>query len=249
MTGVAQIDSSRSIEHDPPRRRTLPIAVVIPAFNERHTIAEVVRRTRPYSSLLFVVDDGSADDTRRILEDLPVTLIRHDGNRGKGASLVSGFEAALSLDVDAVVTIDGDLQHAPEEIPRLVAAAREHPDSLIIGSRFERKGRIPLHRKAANRFANFWISIACRRKIKDSQSGFRLYPRRLLETVAAQHDRKSSFVFESEILINAARANFSVQFISIDPIYLATPYRHSHYRAVHDTVLIFLMVARKILTG
>lgn len=224
------------------------IAIVIPAFNERPTIAEVVKRARPFSNIIFVIDDGSHDGTYTAVEGLPVRVIRHTVNRGKGASLVSGFKAALALDVEAVVTLDGDLQHAPEEVPRLVEMGRRHPQSLVIGSRFERKGPVPLLRLAANKFANFWISIACGQKILDSQSGFRLYPRRLLESVTARHERQNCFVFESEMLIKSAKARFEIRFVSIDPIYPATPYRRSHYRPLRDSARIFRMVARHILS-
>jgi glycosyltransferase involved in cell wall biosynthesis len=232
-----------------PGDRPLSFAVVIPAFNEQHTIGQVVARARRFADRIFVVDDGSRDDTFAVLQGLPVTVVRHEDNRGKAASLVSGFKAAMAAGVDAVITIDGDLQHAPEDIPRFLEEARRHPDSLVVGSRWERKGRVPALRRAANAFANFWISIASGEKIKDSQCGFRLYPRRLIETVSARHGRDACFVFESEILINAARADFPIRFVAIDPIYLPQPHRRSHYRAVKDTARIFRMVAAKILRG
>lgn len=230
-----------------PEKRPFSFAVVIPAFNEQHTIAEVVARTRKFADRIFVVEDGSCDETFAVLQRLPVTVVRHERNQGKAASLVSGFAAALAAGVDAVITLDADLQHAPEDIPRFVAEARRHPDTLVVGARWERKGRAPPVRRAANAFANFWISIASGAAIKDSQCGFRLYPRSLIQTVRARHGREACFVFESEILINAARANFAIRFVPIDPIYLARPHRKSHYRAVKDTARIFRMVAAKIL--
>lgn len=228
-------------------RDALSFAVVIPAFNEQRTIAEVVVRAHQFANTIIVVEDGSHDGTRGVLGTLPVTIVPHDRNRGKAASLISGFNAALGAGVDAVITLDADLQHAPEDIPRFIEAALKEPSALIVGSRWERQGRAPLIRKAANKFANFWISIASGAQIRDSQCGFRLYPRNLLATVHARHSRSDCFVFESEILINAARANFPIRFVAIDPIYLASPHRPSHYRAVKDTVRIFRMVAAKIM--
>lgn len=226
----------------------LSFAVVIPAFNEQHTIAEVITRANKFANTIIVVEDGSRDDTRNVLGALPVTVVRHDQNRGKAASLISGFNEAMRAGVDAVITLDADLQHAPEDIPRFIEAALKEPNALIVGSRWERQGRAPLIRKAANKFANFWISIASGVRVIDSQCGFRLYPRSLLLAVHARHGRDECFVFESEILIKAARANFPIRFIAIDPIYLVRPHRPSHYRAVKDTIRIFRMVAAKILT-
>lgn len=226
---------------------SLSFAIVIPAFNEQHTIAEVVTRASKFANTIIVVEDGSQDDTRNVLATLPVKIVRHDQNRGKAASLISGFDEAMSAGVDAVVTLDADLQHAPEDIPRFVEAALKEPNALIVGSRWERQGHAPLIRKAANKLANFWISVASGVKIIDSQCGFRLYPRSLLLAVHAGHGRDDCFVFESEILINAARANFPIRFVAIDPIYLNRPHRPSHYRAVKDTARIFRMVAAKIL--
>ncbi len=228
-------------------RDALSFAVVIPAFNEQHTIAEVVARARNFANTIIVVEDGSHDNTRDVLATLQVTIVRHDQNRGKAASLISGFNEAMDAGVDAVITLDADLQHAPEDIPRFIHAALKEPNALIVGSRWERKGRAPLIRRAANKFANFWITIASGTKIIDSQCGFRLYPRSLLLAVQARHGRDDCFVFESEILINAARAKFPIRFVAIDPIYLARPHRPSHYRAVKDTIRIFRMVAAKIL--
>ena len=212
----------------------MTLALVIPAYNERHTIAEVVARCRRVCEAIYVVDDGSTDGTGRVLENLPVTVIAHPENRGKAASLVAGMRAAIAEGANAVVTLDGDLQHRPEDIPRLVAAHKGNPTLVAIGSRFERPGRIPVVRRLANKFANYWISIACGMPIRDSQSGFRLYPRRLIENIPVAQGLEASFVFESEILIDAARAGSG---------------RHSHYRGFRDTVRIFRMVARKILSG
>lgn len=165
---------------------TLSFAVVIPAFNEQHAIAEVITRAKNFASAIIVVEDGSQDNTRNVLDALPVKIGRHDQNRGKAASLISGFNEAVRAGVDAVITLDADLQRAPEDIPRFIEAALKEPNALVVGSRWERQGHAPLIRKAANEFANFWISIASGVKIIDSQCGFRLYPRSLLLTVHAR---------------------------------------------------------------
>lgn len=229
------------------------IDVVVPAFNEAATIEEVVTRLRPLGHRVIVVDDGSVDATGDILlglaQDSGIELIRHDSNRGKAAGLVAGMRRALGNGADAVISIDADLQHVPEDIPRLIEAHRTAPDALVIAARFQRRDqvrkRVPPLRLMANRTANWCISRLAGRPILDSQSGFRLYPRRLLETVGANHSPSAGFVFESEIIINAARAGFDIQFIQIEPVYRADAARPSHYRAVADTVRIGRMFLRK----
>lgn len=227
--------------------RLADIAVVIPAYNERHGIRDVVSRVLTVASTVIVVDDGSTDGTAETISDLPVTLIRQDRNRGKAAALIAGFRAALSYPVGAVVTLDGDGQHRPEDIPRLVDRWRAAPDGIVIGSRMANAADFPKERYRANQIANFWISWACGYPIEDSQSGFRLYPRAVLERVGGRDDPGRGFVFESEILINAARAGFGAAFVPIPALYDAKPKRKSHFRPVKDITAIVVMVAGKLL--
>jgi glycosyltransferase involved in cell wall biosynthesis len=222
--------------------------VVIPALNEARTIADVVQRTLGYSPQVIVVDDASSDGTAELLSDLPVTVLRHASTAGKGASLVTGFREALQHDVCAVITLDGDGQHRPEDIPKFLARLGEEKDKIIIGSRLTDRASFPPSRYRANRVANFWISWASGHPIEDSQSGFRLYPRQVLESVQANHGRRNGFVFESEILINAARAGFHCTAVSIPALYDGTTKRGSHFRPVSDISKIVIMVALKLLS-
>ena len=178
-------------------------AVVIPALNEATTIRDLADRAIAQCELVVIVDDGSTDGTAERLAGLPVTLLRNHSRQGKAASLMRGISAALRQPVAGVITMDGDGQHRPEDIPKLLAAAARAPDSIVIGARDIDVEAIPPARLFANRFANFWISWACGYPVRDSQSGYRLYPRRVLEQVAARHDSHHGFVFESEILIEA----------------------------------------------
>jgi len=143
--------------------------------------------------------------------------------------------------------LDGDGQHLPEDIPRLVQYFRQSPNRIVIGSRLHEKANIPRARYNANRFANFWISWAAGYPICDSQSGFRVYPADLLDKVKVAHRRSSGFVFESEILIEAGRLGISSAPISISAIYLPQA-RASHFRPVVDIARIVRMVAWKILS-
>ena len=96
-------------------------AIVIPAFNEARTIRDIARRSLQQCDTVIVVDDGSTDGTGDAIKGLPVILLRHEGNRGKAAALWTGFASALAGGTDVVITLDGDGQHRPEDIPLLIA--------------------------------------------------------------------------------------------------------------------------------
>jgi glycosyltransferase involved in cell wall biosynthesis len=222
------------------------VAVVIPAFNEAATVADVAERALRYTQTVFVVDDGSGDDTAAQLLDLPVTLLRNDTNLGKAASMARGFVAALEQSMDAVITLDADGQHRPEDIPRLIATAAAYPGDIVIAARLQGRERMPRSRRFGNWQADFWIAWAAGYPIRDTQCGYRLYPAALLERLAVRDGRRNSFVFESEVLIEAARIGCYARSISIDTIYGRSP-RESHYRAASDTMRIVLMVAGNLI--
>ncbi|MDO8891810.1 MAG: glycosyltransferase family 2 protein [Sulfurimicrobium sp.] len=221
------------------------IAVVIPAYNEARTIREVVEQALQQCPQVIVVDDGSQDGTAQQLDGLPVTLLRNPVNLGKAASLWRGMQAALKLGVAGVMTLDGDGQHDPRDIPRLLAVAEKYPAHVVIGSRLHEKVNIPRRRYLANRFANFWIAWAAGYPIADSQSGFRYYPAELLRRVSLQHEPRHSFVFESEILIEGGRRGIRSVATPIAAIYRDNA-RPSHFRPVLDIVRITRMVAWKL---
>jgi glycosyltransferase involved in cell wall biosynthesis len=222
------------------------IWAVIPACNESATIRDLAQRTLAQGVRLIVVDDASCDDTANQLSDLPLVLLRNETNLGKAGSLVRGFGHALASDARAVVTLDGDGQHRPEDIPRLVAAFERHPDCIVIGAR-QPGPHSPRARHRANCFANFWISWAAGCWIRDSQSGFRVYPAGLLRKIDVRHDRSASFVFESECLIVAGRAGWRSLPVTIPSLYPKGA-RASHFRPVRDIARIVRMVAWKLIS-
>lgn len=221
------------------------IVGVIPAYNEAPTIREVAQRTLRVLPELIVVDDGSTDRTREELSGLPITVVSNPANLGKGASLWRGFALALAEGADAVVTLDADLQHCPEDIPRLVEASRAHPGRIIIGARLWDRDHVPPLRYFGNRFANFWVAWAAGFPVADSQSGFRLYPAAVLRHVEVFHGPNARFAFESEILIEAGRAGVRSAAVPIPALYPAMA-RPSYYRSVVDTARIVRMIAWKL---
>ena len=222
------------------------VAAVIPAYNEARTLRAVVAGVLAEIDLVIVVDDGSTDDTSDTIRDLPVRLVRHEKNLGKSRSLANGFRAALTSGAEVVVTLDGDGQHRPQDIPALLAESERHTAALIIGSRLHEKENIPPVRYRANRFANFWIAWAAGYPINDSQSGFRVYPASVLENLLPRIEKRPGFVLESEILILAGWRNIHARPVPIPAIY-AGGNRPSHFRPVRDITLITLMVARHLL--
>jgi glycosyltransferase involved in cell wall biosynthesis len=220
-------------------------AAVIPAYNEAATIRNVVMEVLRHVPHVIVVDDGSTDGTADQLKGLPILLLRNDANQGKAASLWRGFQVAMAEGIEAVITLDGDGQHSPDSIPRMIQGYQQHPGHIIIGSRLHQKENIPVARFRANRFANFWIAWAAGYPISDSQSGFRVYPAELLRTLRVNHNKGHSFVFESEILIVAGRRGIQSTAIPIAAIYPPNA-RCSHFRPVVDIARITRMVAWKL---
>ena len=221
--------------------------MVIPAYNEAPTITDVARRALAQIDKVIVVDDGSDDATAEQLQDLPVKILRHSANQGKAASLWTGMQYALSLGAEGVITLDGDGQHRPEDIPRLLSAAAQHPAMIIIAARLHGREQVPSARRFANMMADFWIAWAAGYPLRDTQSGFRWYPAALLRQLQIPHDRAHSFVFESELLIEAARLGYFAIPVAIEAIYPPQA-RASHYRPWADTSRIVRMVAWKLLS-
>ncbi len=219
------------------------VAIVIPALNEEIAIRAVVESVLALCPNLILIDDGSTDATLERIADLPMTLVRHPAPRGKGEALRAGFRKALELGHDAVITMDGDGQHDAADIPRLLAAARQFPDHLVIGARLINRDRQPCLRRLANDFADWGIGWACGQRLTDTQSGQRYYPRAALELADIASE---GFVFESEILIEASRRRgLRVVAVPIESRYHGS-FRASHFRALPDFLRITARVIGKI---
>jgi glycosyltransferase involved in cell wall biosynthesis len=223
----------------------ISFAIVIPAYFEEGTICDVAEQALLQCDKVIVIDDGSSDNTSDVLRGLSLTLLRNDNNMGKAASLWRGMQVAMEWGVDGVITLDGDGQHRPDDIPKLIKMASDNPDSIIIGSRLHDRDAIPVSRYRANRFANFWIAWASGFPIEDSQSGFRYYPTSLLKNINLDTSRNKSFVFESEILIEAGAKGIRTKAVKIPAIY-NNSMRPSHFRSVTDIMRITKMVAGRL---
>jgi glycosyltransferase involved in cell wall biosynthesis len=226
----------------------MDLAIVIPAYNEARTIRGLAVQALRETERVIIVDDGSTDGTSKALAGLPVTLLRHPANLGKAAALWDGFRIALDGGADFIATLDGDGQHLPADIARLMRAARRYPDCIVIGARVRTRGNAPLARRCANAFADFWVSWAAGYPIADSQSGERIYPASLLRQVQARHDQSAAFTLESELLIVGARLGYQSVAVPIETIYHRDA-RASHFRPARDIPRIVALVARSLLAA
>ena len=193
------------------------IAAIIPAYNEDRRIAEIVEKTARHVRPVLVIDDGSTDNTAEAAEKAGAIVVRHPHNLGKGAACRSGFYAALRLGCEAIITLDGDGQHDPTEIPAFVGRALQAGGPcIVLGCRMRDTRSMPFVRLATNRLLSRLISMLARQTILDSQCGFRLIHREILEKV---HYNNNRYDAESEILVRAARAGFPVLEVPIATIY------------------------------
>ncbi len=220
------------------------VFVVIPALNEEKAIRAVVSSALSHCPDVIVIDDGSSDGTSEAIKDLAVHRIRHPTPMGKALALKDGFRLALEKGCSGVITMDGDGQHSADDIPRLLAAAAHYTRHIIIGARLLRRSAAPGARRFGNGTADWFISWACGQNIVDTQSGQRYYPRVVLEL--AQSMSHSGFVFESEILIEAAwRLGVRTVSVPIETRYEPDA-RASHFRPVRDISGITRMVAGRL---
>ena len=209
---------------------TIPLryAIVIPAYNHGTQLRGVVEKCLQLQLPVIVVDDGSTDSTPHVLASLSgVTVIQHKGNQGKGASLLTGFAAALRF-ADWAITIDSDGQHDPEDILPLIRAVPGGQRPLVIGKRAEMGHKnVPWTSRWGRRFGNFWVWISCGRWLSDSQSGFRIYP--LPETLHLGTKAKR-FQFEVEVLARAVWRGIPIIEVPVHAIYGPPEERVSHFR-------------------
>lgn len=217
--------------------------IVIPAFNEEKDLGTLIKNISSVVSLkdVLVVDDGSVDKTLSVAKESGVRVLSFEINKGKGAALRAGFNFSLKNGYDAVITIDADGQHDPEEIPKFLSKYKETGAHLIIGTREHNLSEMPYLRFIVNKTTSFVTSILSGIRIRDSQSGFRLIKSEVLEKIAlaAEH-----FQMETEIIVKAARLGFSIEEIPIRTIYFQK--FKSHINPMIDTGR-FIKLALKML--
>ncbi|MBC7101486.1 glycosyltransferase family 2 protein [Methanothermobacter tenebrarum] len=191
------------------------IAALIPAYNEELTIGTIVLLCKEYVDEVIVVDDGSTDRTARIAEAAGARVIRHRENKGKGAALKTGFKAT---DADIIVTLDGDGQHDPQEIPKLVQPIIDGRADIVNGSRYLSGSdkSTPFYRRVGQKILDRATNISTRLDITDTQSGFRAFSR---DTIPYFKFKEDGFAIESEMLLDAAESNLRIVEVEIGVTY------------------------------
>jgi len=220
--------------------------ILIPMFNEASTIGDIVTRARRYGPVL-VVDDGSSDGSGDAAARAGADVIRLDRWSGKGAALRTGMAEALTRSAGSVITLDGDGQHDPDDIPRLLETAAAFPEALIVGGRLgglplRGEGVIPGARLNAMRVAGFFINWLTGFWLRDTQSGFRVYPAKL---IAAVKPRWGGFTFETEILVRAAADGWPLREVPVT--FLPSKGRPSRFRPVRDGIAVATYLVGQVL--
>ena len=215
------------------------VCCLIPAYNEHKNLAAVIEGARQHIRDVIVVDDGSTDSTAEIAIMSGAHLIRHEKNMGKGMALRSGFLHAIGNGYEAVLTLDADGQHAPEEISGFLAALDSDDADILIGSRLWDRNAIPRYRYIPNKIGIFCISKAAGCSIEDTQSGFRLYRKEVYRNIRLD---TTGFETETEILIKAGRAGYRIRSLPVSAIY-STDYK-TNFRPVRDFYRISILVLK-----
>ena len=175
---------------------------VIPCYNEEATIGSVVLRAKRHVSKVLVIDDGSTDDTAKVAKDAGAVVLSHKVNKGKSAGIKTGFKYALINGFDYVVTIDGDGQHNPDEIPAVLGNVMNNGHDISIGSRWGSTTEMPIWRKFGKRVLDYTTAFGNGGQVTDSQSGFRAFNKRAIEGITPRLNG-DAFSVESEQLIKA----------------------------------------------
>ena len=176
---------------------------------------------------LLVIDDGSLDATAQILNDNGIPHLSHETNLGKGAAIKSGAKWAIENNFHWILTLDADQQHPPSSIPVFMERMKE--GVILIGQRTDLKS-MPLLRVFSNTFTSLLLSIRTNHLLRDSQCGFRLIPLSLLKEITF---KQNGFQFESELLIKASYADYTIKHINIPTVYGS---EKSAMRNIYDTI-------------
>ncbi len=210
-------DTTSDLPDMPPQRTYGSLSVITPVFNERTTVAEIIRRMRavelPLTLQIIVVDDGSQDGSDKVLsalQDSTVRVIRHQGNQGKGAAIRTGLSEAQG---DIVMIQDADLEYDPEDWPRLLEPILRGKARVVYGSRFtgERKNMLPLH-WMGNRLLSFVTNVLYSSTLSDMETCYKVFDRQVLEGLTVVSNR---FDFEPEITAKILRRGHRIYEVPI----------------------------------
>jgi glycosyltransferase involved in cell wall biosynthesis len=217
---------------------------VIPVYNNADTVKKIVENCFKYINNILVIDDGSNDtNILELLKETDAKIIQHEKNRGKGAALLTALNFIKEKNALSMITIDADGQHLPEDIPKFIDEIERNPESLHIGIRDFNQTSIPESSRFGRKFSNMWFKIETGKECKDTQSGFRAYPVKLI----SQLNLYGSFYdFEIEVIARASWAQIRINEINISVVYDPPEKRVSHFNKIKDNIRISLMHTRLV---
>ncbi|TMM58534.1 DUF2062 domain-containing protein [Maribacter algarum] len=218
----------------------LKCCVLIPTYNNHKTLQKVIEGVLEYTENMLVVNDGATDSTREILQGFPLLEQIHlPQNKGKGNALKIGFKKAIDLGYEYAITIDSDGQHFPEDIPVFLDAleAESTKNVLYIGARNMEQEDVPGSSSFGNKFSNFWFWFETGIRLKDTQSGYRMYPLKEIEKLKLYTPK---FELEIEVIVKAAWNGTLVKNIPVKISY-DDEERVSHFRKVPDFARISVL--------
>jgi glycosyltransferase involved in cell wall biosynthesis len=190
--------------------------VLMPVYNSAKHLRQLIDKIKPLGLDIVVVDDGSSDDSAQIAAQLDLTVLKHEINKGKGAALRTGIDYLKNKEYQLIIMMDSDGQHEPEDINKFIERYKTSQVAVIVGNRMADTKRMPLLRKATNKFMSVIISNICHQTIPDSQCGFRLVEKKAIDTIQLE---SSNYEIESEMLIKAARQGCKIDSIPISTVY------------------------------
>lgn len=216
------------------------ICVIVPTFNHAGAILNVLRRVLLYTQNVIVVDDGCTDQTFQLITNahIAVTLISYPKNRGKGYALKQGFQKAVMMGFEYAITIDSDGQHFPEDLPLFIESFENNQGAFIIGIRNLTENNMPRKNTFANQFSNFWFFVQTGQHLKDTQSGYRLYP---LSQLNAGWFTTYRYEAELKLLVYYAWKGIRIIQLPVRVYYPPVEERVSHFRPFWDFVRIFML--------
>jgi glycosyltransferase involved in cell wall biosynthesis len=213
------------------------VLALVPAYNESARVGPVIEGAKQHLPVLCV-DDGSVDDTAKVAEAAGASVLVQSPNAGKGMALRAGFRWAMENGYSAVLTLDADGQHLPEEMPRFLEAYRRDRPDLIIGARDF--SHMPFVRRMSNTIGRKSFSWALGAEIRDNQSGYRLITSRLMNDLLVGEE--AGFEFEVEMIAICVRGGYELGWVPISTIYLDD--RESHINPVEHVVKFYSLVWR-----
>ncbi len=215
------------------------IWVVIPAYNEGFSLGVILNAIRKTGLSVLVIDDGSTDNTYAVAKEKADAAIQNESNLGKGTSLNKAIAYLReNCEFDYIITMDGDGQHSPADLDKFIEAARKG-NGFVVGNRMGKPLGMPGLRIVTNKLMSWLISRICGYKIPDTQCGFRLIKREVLESIVI---KTSKFEVESELVIKASRAGVRIKSIPIRSIYFA--HQPSRIRPLADTVRFIKFISK-----